>query len=536
MSKLSNGMQFLVRIVYLLIVLVLIALISIPWNLAILMPVQLYQNKSQDNLNDNIITGFDKMHSCWFYIFINTFVQSKLHHTFSNYNCDDNNINSTYCNIDYMDQLLIHTNNMLSNQLSSSHNLISLRRIIMLLNMDNIEITKSKIYYNTILLISNLIDNNTKINNNRIIFNIHPPRSAGTTICGYFRRAYSKQKHELDTYIYEKPLLVRMNPLKNCNAGDADGCQFTHYLRNATAITCDKQYNLVKNDYTMIARESPLYNNNNSNISHPYLCDQFIYMLAMRSPIERILSWLKADTFTQIRNMSNNKKWTRVKPIHFVRNFYYSLFENTLNKPSDSNTNIIQIKDGMNNISQVRIVGRNKWLRGYSSNGITKWIGYEWKNGKRVKYPNDIVESMYVSTIDSNKNDIHFGNAIKLLLEIDYVLNFAAYDNDTSVIKALKYSNKRFDDNIVHKFSEIGGHNSMWIILSEELKKHFNSTRNIFSWSQRKSKHKNTIQSYDLLTENDWKTLYQQNYFDFRLYFLSKWIEKVDLIFYQVFT
>eukprot|EP01084_Bolivina_argentea_P156849 273321_1 len=532
MSKLSNGMQFLVRIVYLLIVLVLIALISIPWNLAILMPVQLYQNKSQDNLNDNIITGFDKMHSCWFYIFINTFVQSKLHHTFSNYNCDDNNINSTYCNVDCIDQLLIDTYNILSNQLPSSHSLISLRRIIMLLNIDNIEITKSKIYYNTILLISNLIDKNTKESkvyfNDRIIFNIHLSRSAGTTICNYFTLA-AKQQQQLNK-MYEKNILI--NTTRNCNAGDAGGFQFTRYQPNATAMTCIQQYNLVKNNYTMIARESPLYNNNNANISHPYLCDQFIYILTVRSPIERILSWLETDTFILVRTSDAKwAKWTRVKPVQFVQNFYYSLFNYTLNKPYGSN--IIQIKDGMNGIRKVLIGNGNEWLRWYSSNAVTKWIGYEWKNATLVKSPAEILESVSVLTTDINKNDIHFGNAVKLLLEIDFVLPFASYKHDESVIKALKYSNTWFDDDIVYKLSQIGDDNSMWKILSEELKKHFNSTRNMFRWSQRQSQYKT---ENDILTENDWKTLYQQNYFDFRLYFLSKWIEKVDLIFYERFT
>merc|ERR1712232_1529805 len=130
---------------------------------------------------------------------------------------------------------------------------------------------------------------------------------------------------------------------------------------------------------------------------------------------------------------------------------------------------------------------------------------------------------------DVNGNDVHFYNAIKLLLQIDFVLNFASYPNDSSTLHAMEYESKDFDADIVSKYNGIGTNDTMWSVLSAQLNRYFDE-KDAFQWPQRRSRvysRTKSVTAVDLLTDKDWQTLYNQNYFDFRLYFLAKYIEKV---------
>ena len=471
---------------------------------------------------------FESLHDCWLHIFITDFVKTNLHHSIQ-HQYDSSNLNQN-CSINGIKALLSKTNALFTTSsefsLPSLHDLISLRRIIMLLNVDS-NVQRSEEYDTAISLISNAINRKNDNSPNKIILNVHPPRSAGTTICGYFKGAQHRQSKVSN--ITKPQILLNLQKGKNCNAGDGDGNQFTHYPKDAKALSCAQQFDIVSNKFTVIARESPLYNNKNPKYSHSYLCPQFIYILAFRSPIERILSWLTADTRLQGIYANNTKK--AVEKGDYFPNFYFSLFSYKTNDPK---SNLIKMIDAEPGTPNIRIIGRNEWLRGYSSNAIMRWIGYEWRDANKVRVRGEITESMSELTEKVNANDVHFYNAIKMLLQIDYVLNFASYQNDSSMLNAMEYASKQFDSNLISTHHGIGDDASMWSVLSDHLSKHFNGAE-LFRWPGRRLwkhvYHKNI--NPDWLTDKDWKTLYDQNYFDFRLYFLAKYIEKVDLIYYN---
>eukprot|EP01084_Bolivina_argentea_P278468 475742_1 len=373
------------------------------------------------------------------------------------------------------------------------------------------------------------------------IFNIHPPRSAGTFICEWFKSCQQMQQKsaQFNTTLHERPIRPYSIPKSNCNAGE--GSQFpSNYITKPASKTCKKQYKkLTMNNYfTMIAREAPLHNNKNAYIAHALLCDKFVYILVIRSPIERILSWLSQSTVLETYDM-NTSQW-----IHFNKKsakeissilpgFYASLFNNKISKISDGYiVNYNNNSDG-NGIS-IRINRRGMWLKPYSSNAITKWIGYEWQNVSVIDGNHE--QGLFVSS-DEFK-ELYFYNAINLLLQIDYVLNFASFNNDISAVKAIQTDelniNHNMFENIINCTEKTQINESMiWNVFAKHMNRHFN-VQNIFTVGDSVSvnSRKSTQRFADSMTENDWRALYKANYFDFRLYSFAKYIARIDLRYY----
>ena len=291
----------------------------------------------------------------------------------------------------------------------------------------------------------------------------------------------------------------------------------------------------------MIAREAPLYNNRNKYHAHPLLCDKFVYTFPFRSPIERILSWMVADTTFAFKgypieeeSMGKFVMVNRDKNImkEMMPYFFHTLFNSTIIDAKNPYT--IPIMDGTNS-KFVKIAARAQWLRGYASNGITRWLGYEWDvtdPAKNINGP-QIVQPLEIDVRDFNVNDIHFYNAIRLLLQIDYVLPFASYDEDMSAIKACKYGDL---ENLVFgsKTIEIAtlDDDGVWNVFARAINKHFHiKDKQIFEWksqAKRSGRKGSSGKLADKLEEEDWKILYEMNYYDFRLYSLSKYIGEVD--------
>lgn len=316
------------------------------------------------------------------------------------------------------------------------------------------------------------------------------------------------------------------------------------------AKTCAQQYDV--GEYSMIGREAPLYNNKNKYYAHPLLCDRFLYLLPFRSPIERILSWMSADAAFSIKgfpeieeSMKDYVKTTSFRRAKkrdvlsaFLPYFFHTFFNVTGQEGADS---VIRIMHPEQDKEQyVRIGGvatKNKWLRGYTSNAMTKWLGYEWN----VDDPSSIntaqvPESLRIDIRDFNANDIHFYNALRLLLEIDYVLPFASYSDDISSKKACKYEtdleNVQNGSEIIQIISD--DENGIWNIFARSMNRHFNidmgedGKDGLFKWTKSGRPRGVTSNLESKLQEMDWKALYNMNYYDFRLYSLAKYIAEVD--------
>eukprot|EP01084_Bolivina_argentea_P003335 6252_1 len=255
--------------------------------------------------NINTITTIWDIEQCWSYLFTTQFVEPNLSHQFTNPNIFTSYTNSflSICNTNNIQSLLIETYTTLKSTTPmhkfTFHDLISLRRTLMILGYkSNILSNSNRKYIRILKLISKM--ESKFISQKRYeypIFNIHLPRSAGTTICSHFQLSqwyqqanifefpngsYSLKLMDKDTI--KRPILTNSKYGTNCNIGD--GFPFNQYLINShSPKTCDEQY-IQSENYTMFARESPLYNNNNNDKSHPELCNKFLYVLTVRSPIE----------------------------------------------------------------------------------------------------------------------------------------------------------------------------------------------------------------------------------------------------------
>lgn len=297
---------------------------------------------------------------------------------------------------------------------------------------------------------------------------------------------------------------------------------------------CPEQYEV--DGFTMIAREAPLYNNKNKYYAHPLLCDKFLYLLPFRSPVERMLSWMSADTTFGVKGFSeiegseshfvsthqvDHSKRKGLIAAFLPYNFFANLYD--VNQEDWTTLKVDENKF-------VRIGGRNQWLRGYLSNAMTKWLGYEWDKDPSSINSANIPESLGVDVRDINANDIHFYNALRLLLEIDYVAPFASYPDDNSASKACKYEpeleNVQEGSDIIEIVSD--DKNGIWNILARAMNRHYNIDNNLFKWEGRRSKQGSTTTLADKISESDWKIIYDMNYYDFRLYSLAKYITKVD--------
>ena len=292
----------------------------------------------------------------------------------------------------------------------------------------------------------------------------------------------------------------------------------------------------------MIARESPLYNNANKWAAHPTLCDGFVYTFPFRSPIERILSWMKADHQWDVKGFPNISgsmdSMIRTKAIgKFLPFFFYSLFSP---QNADESKDRIRIKEGERGWDKqkiVRIASRQQWLRGYASNGVVRWIGYQWTHSD-INGNTQLLEGLTAEPDEINDDDSHFMNAVSLLLQIDYVLPFASYEDDISAVEATKYAETRLENIAINASIPMivtRDPKGIWNIMARNMNRHFQIAQDlhVFGFENKSPRKGQTSSVVDSIQEKDWEMLYRQNYFEFRLYSLAKYIAEVDSVFHS---
>eukprot|EP01084_Bolivina_argentea_P310985 538237_1 len=428
----------------------------------------------------------------WFDIFRSTFISNEIQFKFNS------NLNITN---DFIHTLIILTADTLSNYARNNtlliinqdnhlfRDLISIRRYIMLLNIyyinNNFQYINSQTYNQILQYISNIeLKYNQLFRNQYIIINLHPSRSAGTTICTLFKRA----KNEEIRIFHSKDnihMRITMHPdwKKNCNYPSYNEQFLKTYKDKAykhSPTTCKQQYsNLyeikknknVPKTYSFLARESPLFPKDN-NANYGQLCDRFIYMFAFRSPFERIISWLNADTMIRIVQKTNITNYNKINvPLDkkiadeiLYKDFFYGLFNNKLENIR-WNSFIVDV-DG---IKQFHFYGR--WLKGYSNNLITRWIGYEWPYKSVLNGDRDgLFNGLIMDPNELNKNiKYYMYNAIERMLQMDYVLNFAAYSNNITHMNDSYELKNSYQRSIFNK----NDNESMWNEFFKQMNKHF---------------------------------------------------------------
>lgn len=266
------------------------------------------------------------------------------------------------------------------------------------------------------------------------------------------------------------------------------------------------------------------------------LCDGFVYTFPFRSPIERILSWMKADTQWKVKGFPESvSAFSSTKDIaSFLPYFFHSLFAA---QPDTKQIRIVgegeENEEAQSESEKfVEIASRSEWMRGYASNLIVRWLGYEWSHSD-VNGRDALLEALSVGVDVISNNDTHFFNAAALLLQIDYVLPFASYDDDVSAIEATKYAQKAFENvNVNVGFPQIidEDESAIWNVFARQMNRHFGIAQNleVFSFSKKGGNTGKTSAFVEAITEKDWKALYEQNYFDFRLYSLAIDIAHAD--------
>ena len=136
----------------------------------------------------------------------------------------------------------------------------------------------------------------------------------------------------------------------------------------------------------------------------------------------------------------------------------------------------------------------------------------------------DGLHTQGLQVLSEEFKELYFYNAINLLLEIDYVLNFGSYDNEMSKVVLESFPN------MAQQTTKIVNGNNIWSVFIDHLNHHFN-VENMFELKSENGKYYSSLLA--LLTENDWTALYKANYFDFRLYSLAKHIGQIDLEYYN---
>ena len=497
-----------------------------------------------DNSVDTVqnIQNLHQIHDCWSHLFIKIFVKKHLFYDF-NITKYPNNCNKIETEISSIPILLQQTLPILSSLTHSNftssnysfHRFIALRRWIMILFTTS-NIKDNNNYYRKALELFNKIETNynNKLRYNYPFFNIHLPRSGGTTICRWFKSIHDKQKiNALSHVISEKRVKLETTLSTNCNVGD--GYPFSWYggLKDEqiTPKTCQQQYEMM-GDYNFVAREAPIYNNKNDEIFHAQLCDKFIYILSFRSPIERVISFLRSyERFLKIYINGTQK----TNDISDFKDFFYYLFS----KETDDN---FEIMNDDKNI-KYKLDHYTNLLYKYGNNAITRWLGYQYK--KKIKTRLDIIQSFDAERKEINyPNDIHFYNAINNLFQIDFVLNFASYPDDISSIIANKKGDEFYKDNLMlneyTKMIDSNNNNSMWNIFAKFANKYYNmewfTFDNILKQQKATTNNWKPIEmAVEVFSDRDWKSLYNENYWDFKLYSMAKWIQMVDAKFYNHF-
>ena len=109
-------------------------------------------------------------------------------------------------------------------------------------------------------------------------YNIHIPRSGGTSICNTFRANLGDDA------------VPHHFVWSNCNLRHNNGFYLDGLLQS-----CSEQYRLSKEaNFSMIARESPMFGHLEEG--HPILCDEFEYIFSFRNIEQRIESMFRCNS------------------------------------------------------------------------------------------------------------------------------------------------------------------------------------------------------------------------------------------------
>ena len=465
-------------------------------------------NKYQINPINNI-KSFNDLSDIWIEIFECMFVKKKLHYDNISFPCKDIFSIREYLNIT---KKILYANVDLTS--INYHEMVQLRRLIMITAYSN-NINHNE-YKDLLSIIHSILQNiNDKTNRDMYpFFNIHISRSAGTSICKTFE-FYSESNSNIRT---------QPNRKRNCNLDYIFGQpnKAIHYaIQNNISLidTCEEQYIKARNMYniTFIARENPMHHNgkyvinkNKNKVIKPDLCNKFIYMMPIRSPLERILSWSPYMLKTYSYNNDIINSWLKDD---YIRNVFEYVYSDT-------------------NIDSMKL--------SYINNVIVRWLGFEMDYKYEMMY-----HKSFVSMINNKEiTDMDFKNSIQLLLKIDYVLPFAMFEEDFSIKIASKLMNISFMD-YVPKISKMHVYElNIWDILLKHLNKHYKQDNLDTSFSEWKSKSqhsgpkKHKISSTHIakiISKKSWELLVKNNKLDIILYTLAKYIDVVDTQYYTEF-
>ena len=151
--------------------------------------------------------------------------------------------------------------------------ILSLRRMIMIIHVYHKIDDKNTKYPQLLYIIHSIIEKYFKSSLlNKKYYNIHISKSGGTSICSTF------------------------NNLPFLDISTPDGAVCNYKWNDHKGSSCQEIYGQTK-EYDMVAREVALdvfYDHKTADY-HPKLCDNFIYLLPFRHPLEKAFSWSSGD-------------------------------------------------------------------------------------------------------------------------------------------------------------------------------------------------------------------------------------------------
>eukprot|EP01083_Nonionella_stella_P186876 685409_1 len=425
-------------------------------------------------LNHTTIT---RVKYLWYHMFLFAFVEPKFGHRFDDHKYFNHHTFLPLVENKLMfDEFIRRSTLYIRNSSYSLHELLLLKRSIALSCLVMPFDCSKKQILDTINHKLN-VSTEQRARKDPIYFNIHLSKSAGTTICATFRTNGA------------------MVSKSNCNVKPYTGAMFIPRNKDKGPQSCGFMTRLAKrHGYKLIASEGPMHGNNRH--LHPELCDSFIYILPFRNPLERLLSALQM--MYELRGRELNM--VHVFPQLGTKDRDYNQWVNGFRNNTIFHKLFVE-KHYDTWLKQNRYNSAIwKLLLSYLSNAMVRFIGYELPPRHKMQTWNGMYEDYEV--VNNRSNDIHFYNAIKYMMQCDYVLPM---------------SNRTLDP--------------MWDVLRMDIVKQLRlDARGSFtSWIHKQSE----IQSSDVnllsvLSARDIEAIEAYNYYDLKLFQLAKWIAHAD--------
>jgi len=262
----------------------------------------------------------------------------------------------------------------------------------------------------------------------------------------------------------------------------------------------------------------------NGIASHPELCNEFIYIFSFRYPIERIVSFIQMYTYLNRYKMNKLKifpPWNKLKTKEhdqsneWAERWKLDHFKDVFHRYLEKHEFDKKFKN--DRASKMR-------LEGYMNNAVTRWIGYEWPKDSKMNHKIKFSRIMRkrkdgnagvnapIREMNGIRNDIHFYNAIQFLLQTDYVFSVSSL------------------------FESKENSKMIWNKLLKDICKHFGLSEDKYfrAWLHERDQTLNRKNLISYLSRKDIGTLHKYNYFDFKLYELSKYIAQSDLTFADI--